>query len=101
VLAGAARGETGSKGGGGPVRLLYVDTQELAGFQNELVCRFMLVADVVRGGIRKFMNNADGPAFRERELVGINYAIFLLNIFHHPNLSFQGDIKNIRQKKNM
>ena len=34
VLAGAARGGMGSKGGGGPVRLSDVDTQELAGFQN-------------------------------------------------------------------
>jgi hypothetical protein len=33
VLAGAARGEMGSEGGGGPVRLLDVDTWELAGFQ--------------------------------------------------------------------
>ena len=32
VLAGAARGETGSEGGGGQVRLLDVDTRELAGF---------------------------------------------------------------------
>ena len=30
VLAGAARGKTGSKGGGGRVRLLDVDTWELA-----------------------------------------------------------------------
>jgi hypothetical protein len=34
VLAGTARGETGSKGGGFPVRLSDVDTWELAGFQN-------------------------------------------------------------------
>ena len=34
VLTGAARGEMVSKGGGGPVRLLDVDTWELAGFQN-------------------------------------------------------------------
>ena len=32
ALAGAARGETGSKGGGGRVRLLDADTWELAGF---------------------------------------------------------------------
>ena len=35
----------------------------------------MLAADVVGGGIREFMNefmnNADGPAFLERELVGL------------------------------
>ena len=58
MLAGAARGGTGSKGGGGPVRLSDVNTQELA-------------ADVVGGGIWEFMNNADGPAFLERELVGL------------------------------
>ena len=51
MLAGAARGETGSKGGGGPVRLSDVDTRELVGFQNELICRFMLAADVVGGGL--------------------------------------------------
>ena len=32
VLAGAAMGETGSKGGGDRVRLSNVDTWELAGF---------------------------------------------------------------------
>ena len=32
MLAGAARAETGSKGGGGRVRLSDVDTWELAGF---------------------------------------------------------------------
>ena len=31
----------------------------------------MLVADVVGGGVWEFMNNADGPAFQERELVGL------------------------------
>ena len=70
MLAGAARGGTGSKGGGGPVRLSDVDTWELAGFQNELIRSFMLSADVVRCGIWEFMNNADRPAFLERELVG-------------------------------
>ena len=53
------------------MRLSDVDTLELAGFQNELIRRFMLAADVVRGGIREFMNNADGPAFLKRELVGL------------------------------
>ena len=32
VLAGTARGETGSKGGGGQVRLSDVNTWELVGF---------------------------------------------------------------------
>ena len=45
MLAGAAaRGEMGSKGGGGPVRLSDVDTWELAGFQNKVISHFMLVA---------------------------------------------------------
>ena len=61
----------GSKGGGGLVRLSDVHTCELAGFQNQLICHFMLAADVVGGGIREFVNNADGPAFLERELVGL------------------------------
>ena len=42
MLAGAARGETGCKGGGGQVRLSDVDTRELAGFQNEFICHFIL-----------------------------------------------------------
>ena len=40
-------------------------------FKNQLICRFMLAADVVRGGIREFVNNTDGPAFLEGELVGL------------------------------
>ena len=64
-------GKTGSKGGGGPVRLSDVGTWELAGFQNELIRRFMLAANVVGGGIWEFMNNTDGLAFLERELVGL------------------------------
>ena len=51
MLAGAARGGTGSKGEGGPVRLSDVDTWELAEFQNELIRHFMLAADVVRGSL--------------------------------------------------
>ena len=53
----------GSKSGGGLVRLSDVDTWELAGFQNQLICRFMLAADVVGAGIQEFVNNMDGPAF--------------------------------------
>ena len=52
MLAGAARGEMGSKGGGGRVRLSNDDTRKLAGFQNELVCCFVLAADMVGGGIQ-------------------------------------------------
>ena len=36
-----------------------------------MIHRFMLAVDVVGGGIREFMNNADGPPFLERELVGL------------------------------
>ena len=68
VLAGTTRGERGSKGGGGRVRLLDVDTRELTGFQKELVCRFILAVDMVGGGIREFVNDTDGPAFLENEL---------------------------------
>jgi hypothetical protein len=41
-------GKTGSKGGGGQVRLSDVDTREFVEFQNQLICRIMLVADKVR-----------------------------------------------------
>ena len=71
MLAGAARGGMESKGGGGAVRLSDVVTRELEGFQNELIRCFMLAADVVGGGFREFMNNADRPAFLKSELVGL------------------------------
>ena len=44
-------GKTGSKGGGDPVRLSDVYTWELVGFQNQLIRRFMLVADVISGSL--------------------------------------------------
>ena len=69
VLAGAARRGTGSKGGGGRVRISYVDTRELAGFQNKLICHFILAADMVEGGIWEFVNNTDRSAFLERDWV--------------------------------
>ena len=53
------------------MRLSDVDTWELARFQNQLICSLMLGADVVRGGIQQVVNNADGSAFLERELVGL------------------------------
>ena len=73
MLAGAARREKGSKGVGGRVRLLDIDidTWELAGFQNQLICCFMLAADMVGGGIWEFVNDTDGPAFLKRELMGL------------------------------
>ena len=53
------------------MRLSDVDTWELAGFQNWLICRFMLAVDMVGVGIWEFVNNTDGPAFLERELMGL------------------------------
>jgi hypothetical protein len=48
VLANTARGQMGRKGGGCRVRLSNVDTGELVGFKDELICCFILVADMVR-----------------------------------------------------
>ena len=50
MLAGAAREEKGSVAGQGQVRLL----------------------GDCRGGIREFVNDADRPAFLERELMGFD-----------------------------
>ena len=50
MLAGAARGETGSTSGGGQVKLSDVDTWEFAGFQNQFICSFMLAGDMIGGG---------------------------------------------------
>ena len=36
-----------------------------------MIRRFMLAADVIGGSIRKFVYDVDGPAFLERELVGL------------------------------
>ena len=35
-----------------------------------MVCHFVLTADMVEGDIREFVDDMDGPAFLERELVG-------------------------------
>ena len=61
----------GCKVGGGPVRLSDVDAWELARFLNQLIHCFILAVDVVGGGILEFVNNTDGPAFLERELIGL------------------------------
>ena len=37
MLAGAARGKKGSKGGGGQIRLLNVDTRRLMGIKYNLI----------------------------------------------------------------
>ena len=55
MLTGVTRGKN-RKGGGCRVMLLDVDTWELAGFLNQLICHFMLVADMVGGGIWEFVN---------------------------------------------
>ena len=36
------------------------------------MCCFMLAANVVRGGIWEFVNDTDGPAFLEKELMGLD-----------------------------
>ena len=70
-IAGVARGEKGSKDGGGWVSLSNVDARKLAGFKDELIWPFILAADMVEGGIWEFVNDTDGPAFL-RELVGLD-----------------------------
>ena len=37
----------------------------------KLICCFKLAVDMVGGGNREFVNDMDGPAFLERELVGL------------------------------
>ena len=37
-----------------------------------MISCFILVADMVRGGIQEFVNDTDGPAFLETELVGLS-----------------------------
>ena len=72
VLAGAARVKKGSKSGGSRVRISNVDTGRLTGFKFKLICCFKLAADMVGGGIREFVNYKDGPAFLERDLMGLH-----------------------------
>ena len=62
MLAGAGRGEKGSKGRGDRVMLSNVDTEELAGFKDELICLFILAADMVGGGIWEFVT--DQPSWK-------------------------------------
>ena len=38
----------------------------------KLVCNFKLVADMVRGGVREFVYDADRSAFLETELMGFD-----------------------------
>ena len=60
MLAAAARGKKRSGIGENQVRLLDIDTRRLLGFKDELVCHSELAADIGRGGIREFVNGADG-----------------------------------------
>jgi hypothetical protein len=63
-------GEKGSKAGGCRVRLPDVDTGRLIGLKYKLICRFKLTVDMVGVRFREFVNDADGPAFLEKELMG-------------------------------
>jgi hypothetical protein len=49
------------------VRLLYVDTGRLSRLKYKLICHFKLVVDMVR----EFVNDTVGPAFLEREVMGL------------------------------
>ena len=53
------------------MRFLDVDTRRLSGLKYKLICSFKLVADMVGRGIKLFVNDMDGPAFLERELMGL------------------------------
>ena len=48
------------------VRLTDVNTGRISGLTYKLVCCFKLAADLVRGGIRKFLYDADRLAFLKR-----------------------------------
>ena len=37
-----------------------------------MIRHFILAVDMVGGGIQEFVNDMDGPAFLERELVGLS-----------------------------
>ena len=50
MLVDVTRGEKGSKGRGGRVRLPDVDTRRLSGLKYKLISRFKLAVDTVRGG---------------------------------------------------
>ena len=71
MLADAARGEKRSRSGGSRVSLLDVDTGRLVGLKNMLVCYFELAVDLIGDDIREFVIDMDGPAFLERELMGL------------------------------
>ena len=72
MLAGATREKKGRKGGGGQVRLLTFDTERLTGLKYKLICYFKLAADMIRDGIREFVNGTDGPAAPANTLLSLN-----------------------------
>ena len=76
VLADAARGEKGSKGGVGQVRLSNVDTRRLMEFQYKLIYCFKLAADMVRGSIWEIVNHTDRKAFLGLGLMGTSKSEF-------------------------
>ena len=84
MLAGAARGKKGSKGGGGQVRLSNNGIRELVGFKDELLRRFILAVNTVGGSIREFVNDTDGPVFLESELMGLGVDGYLLVVLQSP-----------------
>ena len=49
------------------MRLSNVDIRRLLELKYKLMCHFKLAADMVR----EFVNDTDGPAFLERELMGL------------------------------
>ena len=45
---------------------------DLSGLKYKLICHLKLMADMVGGGTWEFVNDTDGPAFLERELMGLS-----------------------------
>ena len=54
------------------MRLTDGNTRRLSGLKYKLVCSLKLVADIVRGDIKEFVYDMDGPEFLRRELVGFD-----------------------------
>ena len=52
--------------------LTDIETGGVLGLEDELVCSFKLVADVVWGGVWQFLYGTERPAFLERDLVGLH-----------------------------
>jgi hypothetical protein len=68
-------GDSGEKGSGGEeirVRLKDVSTGRLSGLNYKLVCHLKLGADIIKGGIREFVYDANEPAFLGRESIGFD-----------------------------